>query len=420
MLLLRPLRQGAVALLWAGLSLSAVGDQLYAVALVWVAVGVFGPAAGYLTALQAGCGLVAALLAGRWADRWDQRRAMAGADLVRAAVLVLLVAAWLGQGGPPAAGLGAAIVVLAAGEAVFRPALAALMPALLPDRRSLPAANALFDTTERTARLLGPGLVGVLAGTVPVVHFFTLDAATFLASAAAVLRIRPASAPVRPARGRLLGGFAVIRAHRVLWTVLLISGPLNGLWFASLYLALPLLIERDGVTGPGGSGLGAFALCISAYGCTNLLATLVIGSRPLPRRVAPMIFAGKMVVGAGVAGLAWGAAAGLPGLMLAAALSAIGGPMGDIPDRGAAPDRVTGGRDRRGNAGVHDGGVWRDAGGDAAGAGCGGVDRARGVRGGQRPGHRRPGRVGPGAERTACALRPAFLDAVVVRRSCPA
>lgn len=115
------------------------------------------------------------LLAERWADRLDRRRAMAGA-----------------------AGPVAAIVVLSAGEAVLRPALAAL----LPDRDSLPAADALFDITERTARLLGPGLVGLLGGVIPIVHFFTLDAATFLVSAGAVLCIEPRAVPMRPAPAR--------------------------------------------------------------------------------------------------------------------------------------------------------------------------------------------------------------------------
>ncbi len=331
MLLLRPLRNGAVALLWSGLCLSAMGDQLYAVALVWVAVGVFGPAAGYLTALQAGCGLLAALFAGRWADRWDRRRAMAGADVARAAILLLLVAVWLATGGPPAAGLAAAIVVLAAGEAVFRPSLDALMPALLPDRSTLPATNALFDTTARSARLVGPGLVGVLGGLIPVVHFFTLDAATFLASAGAVLSIRPRSTPVRPVRGTVFGGFAVVRQHPLLKTALWLNAPASGFWYAGMFLALPLLIEQHAIKGPGGSGLAAFGLCMSAYGCTNLLTTLAVGSRTLPARVAPMIFGGRFLVGLGVAGLAVGSAAGLPGLMLTAALAAIGGPLGDIP-----------------------------------------------------------------------------------------
>ena len=285
-LLLRPLAIGRVRLLWGALTLSAVGDQLYGVALVWVAVGVFGPAAGYLSALQAGCAVTAALLAGRWADQWEHRRAMAGADLVRASILLVLVALWLGRGGPPPPALAVAIVVLAAGEAVFRPALAATLPDLLPDRTLLPAANALFDTTERSARLLGPGLVGVLAGSLPVVHFFSLDAATFVLSATAIVSLGRLARHVHPPRASLLAGigrgFAVVRGHRLLWTVLLCSGPINGLWMAAFYLALPLLIERAGITGPGGTGLGAYGLVISAYGCTNLLSTLFVGSRPMP------------------------------------------------------------------------------------------------------------------------------------------
>ena len=322
-------------LLWGALTLSAVGDQLYAVALVWVAVQVFGPAAGYLSALQAGCGLVAALLVGRWADRWEQRRAMAGADLVRAGLLLVLVVAWLGLGGPPPAGLAIAIVVLAAADAVFRPALAATLPTLLPDRVLLPAANALFDTTDRSARLIGPGLVGLLAGLIPVVHFFSLDAATFVLSAASVLALRTPRLHTARRHASLLAGishgFRVVRGHRLLWSVLLVSGPINGLWVAAFYLALPLLIEQGGIVGPGGTGLGAFGLVISAYGCTNLLATLLIGSRPVPAHPGRMMFTGSVIVGLGTAALALGPLAGLPALMAAAAFGAVGGPMKDIP-----------------------------------------------------------------------------------------
>ncbi len=47
-----PLRSSPTALLWAGLSLSAIGDQLYAVCIGWIGVGIFGARAGYLTSLQ--------------------------------------------------------------------------------------------------------------------------------------------------------------------------------------------------------------------------------------------------------------------------------------------------------------------------------------------------------------------------------
>ena len=75
--ILAPLRSRAVALLWGGLAFSTVGDQFYAVALSWIAVGVFGAWAGLLTALGAGCLLVTALFVGRWWC-WGRRRRCSG------------------------------------------------------------------------------------------------------------------------------------------------------------------------------------------------------------------------------------------------------------------------------------------------------------------------------------------------------
>ena len=338
----RPLRSPPTALLWGGLSLSALGDQLYGVALAWISVGVFGPHAGYLSALQAGVVLLAVLGIGRWADGWDQRRSMIAADLVRAAILLAVVAAWLLMGGPHAAGLVVAVVVLALGQAVFQPALQAVLPGVVAEPHLLPAANGLLDATERSARLLGPGLVGMLAGIVPVVHFLTLDAASFAMSALALCligRLRPAPVPLlatrEPVWHSIGRGVRAMRSHPLLGLTLAQTGLVNGAWFATYYLALPLLIERHGLVGPGGGGLGAFGLVISAYGCTNLVGTLVFGGRSLPPQPQFQMFGGKMLTGLGMVLL--GLAGLLPapwqlaGLAAAAGVSAVGGPMSAIP-----------------------------------------------------------------------------------------
>ena len=342
MRLLQPLRTREMALLWGGLSLSAVGDQLYSVTLSWIAVAVFGPAAGYLTALQAAIVLLAALGLGRWADRWHAQSALIGADLVRMAVLIALVAIWLALGRPTALPLIMAIVVLAAAQAVFQPALQAVLPGLVPDRALLPAANALMDVTERSARLLGPGLVALLAGIVPTVHFMSLDAVSFLLSATALLLIRRRRRVdgVAPPRGETLRqavqrGVQAMTAHPLLGYILRTTAIVNGAWLTAYYLAVPLLIERDGLQGPGGSGLGAFGVVIAAYGCTNLLSTLVLGGRPMSTRPQRLMFTGGLFTGIGTALIAivpWLPPAWqLPALSACAALSAIGGPMKDIP-----------------------------------------------------------------------------------------
>jgi hypothetical protein len=336
--LLRPLADPPLAMLWAGLATAALGDQLFAVVLSWVAVGLFGAAAGYFSVLQAGALIGVALLGGGWADRRHPMGVMIGADLARAGTLFLLVVVWLAAGGPPRWGLVAAVLVLSSGAALFRPALQASLPQLAREPAMLPAANALLDTTERIARLLGPGLVGLIAAALPLVHFVTLDGLSFLVSAAtvaAIMRLRPFDFEQRPPESGLAAvvrGFAAIRAHRLLAYNLCASAVINGVWSAAYFLALPLMINESI---PGGVGLAAYGAVISAYGSTNLLGTLVVGNRPMPRRPARLIFAGNCLGGLGVLLLGVTALAVPPGWRVAAfsgaaALGALGGPMQDI------------------------------------------------------------------------------------------
>ncbi len=343
MRLLRPLRDAPIALLWGGLATSAVGDQLYTVVLSWIAVAVFGAAAGYLTALQAAIVLLTALGSGHWADRRAHRSVMIGADLSRAAALLVVVVAWLAGGQPAAWSLVLAVLVLAAGQALFRPALQATLPVLVADRTLLPAANGLLDSTDRIARLVGPSLVALLAVWLPLAQFLTLDAATFVVSATAIGligRLRPLPRVLPDAGGSFAAaiarGFRAMRGHALLGYVMGSTFVINGTWYAAMFLGLPLAIEHLGVRGPGGSGLGAYGLVIFAYGCTNLLSTVVVGNRTLPLRPGRLMFSGNMTVGAGilllgvVMALPVPPTARLPCLMAASAMAGIGGPMSDI------------------------------------------------------------------------------------------
>jgi MFS family permease len=335
--ILRPLRDPALAALWGGLATSAVGDQLFIVALAWIAVGAFGSAAGYLTALQAATVLATALFAGRWADRQAHVRLMMAADGTRALVLLGVVVVWLVVGTPPAWTLIAAVLVLAVGEGMFEPALQSTIPVIVADAARLPAANALLDSTNRIARLLGPGLIAMLSGLLPLVHFVTADAATFLVSACALVligRLRAVPRVAAPGRTSVLAGalrgFASARRLPLLFYVLLTTGLVSGAWYAAMFLGIPLMLEHRG------AGVGAYGLVIACYGSTNLLATLVVGNFPLPRRPAWLMFGGGGLVGVGtmLLGVAGGVGlpAGwlLPALCVAAAIGAVGGPMKDV------------------------------------------------------------------------------------------
>jgi MFS family permease len=340
MRLFQPLRLPPVALLWGGLSLSAMGDQIFGVALSWIATDVFGAAAGYLVALQALTILLVALFSGNLADRWDPLRCMLGADLVRAAALLLLVGLWLALASPTAPGLALTVIVLAIGQALFQPALQSVLPALVGQPGLLPAANGLFDGTDRSARLLGPGLLAILAGAIPLMHFLTINAASFLLSAGALVLImrhhRPAglggaagATGALPALDGIRRGIRAMRRHRLLGYVLASAGPLQGAWFAVFFLGLPLLLQQDG------HGIGTYGVLIAAYGGANLLSNLVCGSLELPQRPQFRMFGSSLLVGTGMAAFAF--IGGLPaewqmtGFLAAALVSGIAGPLKDIP-----------------------------------------------------------------------------------------
>jgi MFS family permease len=130
-----------------------------------------------------------------------------------------------------------------------------------------------------------------------------------------------------------LHGFRAVAAHPPLRANLQVTGIANGVWYAVMFLGLPLAITRHV---PGSLGLGAYGLVISAYGCTNLASTLVVGSRPIPANPGRMMFAGSVVTGSGLMLLALAAAAPLPpsislaSFAASAALGGIGGPMQDV------------------------------------------------------------------------------------------
>jgi MFS family permease len=126
---LRALRHRHLAILWLSQVLSAIGDNFYAITIVWMAVRLSGSGAGYVVAAQSIAGLIFGLIGGVFADRWNRRRTMIGVDLLRALAVgtlpILSLLGWLQLWHLAAAG--AAIGGLGA---LFDPALQASLPAL--------------------------------------------------------------------------------------------------------------------------------------------------------------------------------------------------------------------------------------------------------------------------------------------------
>ncbi len=328
MRVLRVLRRPHLAILWAGQVLSAIGDVFYSIAIVWIAVQAVGSSAGVVAATQSGATLLAAPLGGILADRLDRRRAMIGVDLARALIVVTLpIAAWLARITLPH--LIAVAVGLGVLTALFTPALQASLPALASNPDELQATNGLMDATLRLARAVGPSITGVLAAQISVPNFFTIDALSFGASALAIAALgrrfdwKPAGEHSRSGLIReVAGAVQLIRGHRPLaWAFagLIVA---NTAWFAA-FIVGGALFASDVLRGD----VGTYGALVSAYGVGNIASNLVFGSLSL-RRVTPFLFLGHAVVGFGFVLLSL--APTLPLALGAAALAAIGGPIGDL------------------------------------------------------------------------------------------
>ena len=330
---LRVLRQRHLAILWSSQVLSAIGDYLYSIAVIWLAVKVAGSAAGIVAAAQAGSALLFGLLGGVYADRWNRRKTMMIVDLARAAAVGVLPVLAL-TGTLRLWHLIIVAVIVGSLGALFEPALLASLPTLTGDARILQAANGLMDVTRRLARALGPSLAGALILLFPLAHFFTLDAISFVISSLAVLALgsrfawKPElatdqAANARSVPGEIAGAIRLVLRHRAIAWMFATNWMVALAWSAAFTVGIPLLADHT----LGGS-VGVYGLIVGAYGVGNVISNLIIGSVTIHRRVFVMLL-GRLIVGGGF--LFMVSAPILPVALLGSALAATGGPMADIP-----------------------------------------------------------------------------------------
>lgn len=326
--LFRALSHRPIFTLWAGEAFSAIGDEIYKVALIWMTVKLIGADAGYLAAAQAGAVLVFGLIGGYWADRWDPRRTMLVTDLVRA-LIVMVPVLWGFWREPNLFVLFFVAISIAALSAFFEPALHAVVPRLAPNRELRQAVNGLMGTTPRLARAIGPSIVGSLTGLIPMIHFFTLDALSFLLSALCVGRLRKDLPPVAlepvPKKGLLQevkAGFYLIRGNSLMQFVLYSKAVASGCWSVVTPLGMAVLVQH---ILPG--DVQAYGFLLAAYGVGNFTAAVVITNITMSRPVRMIGFGFTLM------GICFALMPFMPNIylmMLMAALAAVGGPMNDL------------------------------------------------------------------------------------------
>ena len=272
------------ALLWAGMSVSLVGDGVYFVALAWqvydlsgspTALSIVGVAWSFPLALFV-------LLGGVVTDRVERRRVMIAADLLRAlAVAVIGILSVTG-----ALELWHLVVIAAVfgtGEAFFGPAFSSIVPQIVP-RDLLLQANALDQFVRPLGfMLLGPALGGLIVATLGPGEAFLLDAVTFGVSALALALLSPRPLPPREDPSSLLRdlreGLTFVRTRPWLWATLVAAAIFLLAYWGPIDVLVPFRVRNE-----LGGGADDYGLILAFGGLGSITAAALVGRRGRPGR----------------------------------------------------------------------------------------------------------------------------------------
>lgn len=324
-------------LLITSLAVSTCGDWLYNVALLAIVYERTGSATWVSLTTAARVLPIVALgpLGGVMADRYDRRRLMIAADVIRAGLMVVL-------GIVAAAGLPVLLapVLAAAATAVgsVYPSCVAASTARFVASEELQRANALRAAVGQASIVVGPALgalVMVLAGPSAAI---LLNGVTFIASALAVGAIganEKFAPPERAAAAQMPSVLAEIRTGaRALrgapTAIRLVAADVLGSAVYGMLTVTLVLVSRK-----VGAGSGGYGLLLGGFGVGGLIGASVVARLDAPSRWRRTLAIAMVLVGLPLAAL--GVVPSLPGAIALAVLGGGGMIVGEVLGETALP-----------------------------------------------------------------------------------
>ena len=307
----RLFRNRSFMALWLGQTISFIGDYFYFLAIPIMVERLTGSAllVGLSVISSALPMLVLGPIAGVFVDRWDRKRTMIVADILRA-LLVLLA---LTVKTPDQVWVYYVVgFLMSCVSRFFFPAQNAVLPLVVADKNDLLAANGLMQIVQTLGLLIGPALAGFSIGIWGEQVAFLVDSGTYLVSALAIvtMTVPRTTAGRQDASGtgseisavwaELRDGVTYLFASRTMVGILLCMsvvhlglGAINVIW-------VPFMQRTFGL---GPEGLGAVD---TAQGLGMALGALALGfvaARVTKRKLAgwSIIFIGAMIALVGLA-----------------------------------------------------------------------------------------------------------------------
>ena len=306
---LQLLRQRDFALLWGGATISAVGDGMSFVALLWLLIERGGTAAdvGWLAAIFTAPVIIGGFATGVILDIFDPRRVLAADNALRGLAMASV---------PIASALGVLttthLFVVAGVYGLLFMTSAAGIPSLITRlirRDDLTTANAMESLSFSLSGLIGPGVAGLLIAIVGAPFVIAIDALTYFVFVGCLLAMRlggrggdpvepgaadeaPASAPAT-SRGlgpaiRFIFSAPAIVAITLFYMSVNVAGGI-------VTVVIPLYV-RDELH----AGSETFGLLLSVLTAGDLVGLLVVGAVnwrwPLGRSIAWALFTSGLVI----------------------------------------------------------------------------------------------------------------------------
>lgn len=303
-----------------GYGTSLLGSSMASVAVTFAILqsGGGGSQVGYVMAARVLPIVLVLLAGGVVSDRLGSRQVMLAADAVRCLTQAALAGVLL-DGRPPPWALIVLVAVWGAAEALFTPALGALVPAIARGA-VLSDANALLDMARSGAPIAGPALAGVLIATAGPSCVLALDAASYAASLIALLLLPRAATPPAAAgpasfMAELREGWSEFRSRTWVWVTSLQFCLFNFLVWAPFLVLGPLVAQRRL------GGATSWGLVMTLYGAGAVAGGLAMLGRS-PRR--PLVAATAATFGYALPSAALATARPLPWICAAAFLAGAG------------------------------------------------------------------------------------------------
>jgi MFS family permease len=274
------LRYRDFRLLFAGQTVSLIGDAAFLTALGWRTFTLVGSGRFGIVLFCQATGLLATLLiGGALADRLSRRKMMIASDLARFVAVGALA-------GVDATGhLDFTLIVVLAtlmglGDGLFYPAFGGMVP-LVVEPGAIPSANSLIGVARWSSLLVGPAFAAGIYGAAGSATVFGIDAASFLVSAALLRLTRTRAVEAAGGEGTLReiwSGVRYVAGVPWLWVTIALFSVVLMLQFAPQQVLLPKLIREH-----FGQGVGAYGLLTSLLGVGTVAGTLAFGQLQ-PRR----------------------------------------------------------------------------------------------------------------------------------------